>query len=183
MVGGLACAVKFQPFGIARPELLKHSQQPGPVCRLAITNLSNTSIVIAATLPVAHHEVWAEAVLVRAILILPVFDEAMEGTAARCHGNVRLVHFSTAFVMLILGLATLSVHVVTAANTLSVAVNTSHEARIGVAIQVLLVCLVLLLERCLDVPTKIARMASNALRMSSSNFQADRLVRQATPCG
>jgi len=87
MVVCLALSIKLQPCVISGPELGDHRPNPGPICSCAITKLSGTDFIIA--LLVASHEVWAETFFVWARLVLPVKDEATEGTAALGHLDIR----------------------------------------------------------------------------------------------
>jgi hypothetical protein len=143
--------------------------------------LSNTDVVIAALL-VASHEVWAETFFVRADLILPVDDEAMECTAALGHLDVRRIHFSSAFHVTLVVPFTLIALTGASFCGLLVSVDASHKASFSVAVQVLLVNLVLLLECCLDVTHEdlangFQRLADVLIKFPSRHL--NRLIGQA----
>jgi len=153
MVVCLACLVELFPFIKQTPVMIDHSIQPGTILPLARANSGNTLRVIAA-LGVADRKIWAEAFLEGAWWLWDAVGEAMEGTTALCHGNIRLVDMSTALLVFLLGCIAVLVHVLTISRTLLVVVDASHEACVSLTVQKLLVRLVLFFESCLDVAHK-----------------------------
>jgi len=113
-----------------------------------------SALIISAALPVAPHEVRAEALLWSALLVLPALDEGVESTTALGHVDVQSLHFMAASNMPMPQALALVVHAMALFQSLLVGGNTVTKAIPCEAIHVLLVLLVLILEGLLDVEDK-----------------------------
>jgi hypothetical protein len=113
-----------------------------------------SALIVSATLPVAPHEVRAEALLRSALLILPALDEGVESTTTLGHVDVQSLHFMTAGHMPMHEAFTLVAHSMATFQGRLVAGNAITEAIPCEAVHVLLVLLVLILEGLLDVEDK-----------------------------
>jgi hypothetical protein len=113
-----------------------------------------SALVVSAALPVAIHEVRAEALLWSALLVLPALDEGVESTTTLGHVDVQPLHFMAARDMPMPQAFALVGHSMAFFQSRLVTGNTITEAIPCEAIHVLLVLLVRILEGLLDVEDK-----------------------------